>query len=463
MSGHVVVIGGGIAGLAAAYALNQAASTGAVDGVTLVEASGRLGGKIITQRVGDFVIEGGPDSFLTVKPHAVDLARTVGLDEQLVETLSPRHVYVLHCGRLKPLPDGMATLIPQRLGPFLRSGLFSPLEKARFALEPFIAPNPNGTDESLGQFVHRRLGSAAVDRLAAPLLAGIHAGDVDAISLRATFPQLAEAERRHGSLTAAVLAHRRSPRSSDGSQSMFMTLAGGLQELVDGVAGRLDRVAVRTGVSVEGIARHPRRGYAVRLGNGEILAAEAVVLALPSPAAAALLMEISPAAAAVAASVSYVSTAAIALGFRRADVGHLLAGHGYVVARGEGLAHTACTWVSSKWPHRAPTGHVLLRCYAGRSGEQNALALHDNALVERVVKELTPLLGISAPPVMARVFRWRDAMPQYTVGHVDRIAALEHALLETPGISVAGAGYRGVGIPDCIRQGFEAAQQAVAA
>lgn len=463
MSGHVVVVGGGIAGLAAAYALNQAASTGAVDGATLVEASGRLGGKIVTQRVGDFVIDGGPDSFLTVKPHAVELARAVGLDEQLVGTLSPRHVYVLHRGQLKPLPDGMAMLIPQRLGPFLRSGLFSPLEKARFALEPFIAPNPNGTDESLGQFVRRRLGSAAVDRLAAPLLAGIHAGDVDAISLRATFPQLPEAERRYGSLTAAVLARRRSPRPADGSSSMFMTLAGGLQELVDGVAGRLDRVAVRTGVSVEGIARHPRRGYAVRLGDGETLAADAVVFTLPSPAAAALLKDINLAAATIAASVAYVSTAAIALGFRRADVAHPLAGHGYVVARGEGRAHTACTWVSSKWPHRAPAGHVLLRCYAGRSGEQDALAWHDDALVERVVGELTPLLGISAPPVLARVFRWRDAMPQYAVGHVDRIAALEHALLETPGIVLAGAGYRGVGIPDCIRQGFEAAQQAVAA
>lgn len=464
----IVVIGGGITGLTASRVLREALVHGGAGEVTLIEAAPQLGGKILTERVGGFLIEGGPDSFLTLKPQAVELARELGLGDRLVGTLDPRHVFILHRGRLHPLPEGLASLIPQRLGPFIRSRLFTPWEKARFGLDLLIPPSPNGTDEALGSFVRRRLGQAAVERLAGPLLAGIHAGDIEELSLRATFPTLAEAERRYGSLTRAVLARRRAPARSGGrigaegaspGGSMFMTLRGGLRELVDRAAD-LPGVAVRTQTDVRTIERRGER-YLVRVEGAEAIEADVVLVTVPANAAAVVLRDLNPPAADLAATVPHVSTAAVAFGFRRADVRHPLAGHGYVVGLGEGMAHTAATWVSSKWPDRAPEGYVLLRCFTGRAGEQQALALDDGALAEALLAEVTPLLGITGAPELTRVYRWNAAMPQYTLGHLERVAALRRALEATPGIIVAGGGYGGVGLPDCIRQGREAAAEAL--
>lgn len=463
---RIAVIGGGITGLAAARVLQEAARRGDAGAVTLVEAAPRLGGKIVTEQVGGFLIEGGPDSFLTLKPDAIELAREVGLADRLVTPLEPRHVFILHRGRLHRLPDGLAALIPQRLGPFIRSPLFTPLEKARFGLDLLIPPSPNGADEPLGRFVRRRLGTAAVERLAGPLLGGIHAGDIEQLSLRATFPALAEAERRYGSLTRAALARRRSPldpragrfeRGGPGDGSIFMTLRGGLRELVDR-ASDLPGVAVRAGATVRGIERRGD-GYALRLDGSESIEADRVAVTVPAGAAAAVLREVNPRAADLAATIPYVSTTVAAFGFRRADVRHPLSGHGYVVGLGERRRHTAVTWVSSKWPGRAPDGHVLLRCFTGRAGDEGALALDDDALGRALLDEITPLLGIRGAPVLARVYRWEASMPQYTMGHLERVGALHRALLATPGIVVAGGGYGGVGIPDCIRQGREAAAE----
>lgn len=455
MSARVVVVGGGITGLAAAWALSRPTPAGSVD-VTLVEASPRLGGKILTERHGPFLVEGGPDSFLTLKPAAFEFAGELGLADRLVGTKEPGGAFVLHRGRLEPLPDGLAGLVPQRIGPFLRSGLFSPLEKARFALDLLIPPSRNGADESLGSFVRRRLGSAAVDRLAGPLLAGIHAGDVDRLSLRATFPQFADAERVHGSLTAAMVARRRAARSHRGVRlPMFMTLRGGLAEMVDAAAAGIGRDAVRT-AAVVGIGLQPP-GYAVLLDDGDHLRADAVVLAVPSGVSARLLEPMNPDAARTLASIPHVSTAAVAIAFRRDDVMHPLAGHGYVTARSDRMLHTACTWVSSKWSGRAPDDHVLLRAYIGRDGDADALAIDDDALASVVLRELTPLLHIRGTPALIRVYRWPQAMPQYLVGHLERVAAARAHLRATPGLVLAGSAYEGVGIPDCIRQGKEAA------
>ena len=464
---RVVVVGGGITGLAAAHALDRAAARGELDGVVLLEASARLGGKVLTEGVDGYLIEGGPDSFITIKPQAVQFARALGLGDRLVGTLEPRHVFIRHGGRLLPLPEGMTGLIPARLEPFVRSPLFSLREKARFGLEPFIRPAPNGADESLGGFVRRRLGRAAVDRLAAPLLAGIHAGDIDRLSLRATFPQLADAERRFGSLTRAVLARRRAvgrstPADQDAHLPMFMTLRGGLEELVRGVISSLRHVPVRTRTPVAGL-RSRNGGYVLDLANGEQLETEVVVLAVPSDAAGRLLGQVNGAAAAVVREIRSVSTAVLALGFRREQVRHPLAGHGYVGSHREPTAHTACTWVSSKWPARAPEGMVQLRCFIGRDGAQDALAMEDHDLTAAVIAELRPVLGISGDPALTRLYRWKDAMPQYEVGHLDRLGAMEAALAATPGLVAAGAPYRGVGLPDCIAQGMRAAQQALAA
>lgn len=461
MTARVVVVGGGITGLAAAYTLSRPSAAGTVD-VTLVETSPRLGGKILTEQVGPFLIEGGPDSFLTLKPAAVEFARELGLADRLIGTQEPGGAFILYRGRLEPLPDGLAGLVPQRLGPFLRSGLFAPLEKARFALDLVVPPSRNGADESLGSFVRRRLGPAAVDRLAAPLLAGIHAGDIDRLSLRATFPQFADAERRYGSLTRAVLARRRAGQSRVGAGlPMFMTLRGGLRELVGAVTRALPGGSVRTAQVVR-ITR-TSADYVLTLHDGAELRADAVVLAVPAAVTTHLLSIVNPDAARLLPSIPYVSTAAVVLAFHRADVAHPLSGHGYVVARSERTLHTACTWVSSKWPHRAPGDHVLLRTYVGRDGDQAALAMDDEALGALVLRELTPLLGIRGTPALVRVYRWPQAMPQYLVGHLERVAGVRACLQRTPGLVLAGSAYEGVGIPDCIRQGREAASAVLAA
>lgn len=450
MSARVAVIGGGITGLAAAWALRR------VVDVIVIEPAPRLGGKILTERLGPFLVEGGPDSFLTIKPAAVQFAQDLGIGDRLVGTREPGGAFILYRGRMHPLPDGLGSLVPRRLGPFLRSGLFSPLEKARFALDLIAPTNRNGADESLGSFVRRRLGEAAVDRLAGPLLAGIHAGDVDRLSLRATFPQLLEAERRYGSLTRAVLARRASPAAGDAGVPMFMTLRGGLGELVEAAARAIGPAAVR-GAAVTRIARAPHSGLTLALDDGDTLRVDAAVLTVPAPAAARLLAEANPAAAQVLPSIAYVSTAAVVLAFRREDVAHPLAGHGYVTARSDATRHTACTWVSSKWPGRAPESHVLLRAYVGRAGDEAPVLLEDGAMTAAVVRELTPLLGIRGAPELARVYRWPAAMPQYTLGHLERVAQARASLQRTPEIVVAGAAYEGVGIPDCIRQGRDAA------
>ncbi len=470
MSGSCVVIGGGITGLTAAHALDAAVAAGSLDAATLLEAAPQLGGKIVTERVGGFVFEAGPDSFLTIKPEALELCRTLGLADQVVRTLAPRHVFVLSRGALEPLPDGLAGLVPTRLLPFLRSRLFSVWEKTRIVGELLVSSHRNGAEESVSEFVRRRFGPAAVDRLAAPLLAGIYAGDVDRLSLNAAFPQLAEMESRYGSLMMATvrrrLHRRRHPTGdhTDGGDTdglgTFATLRDGLDHLVNRIKDSLPHVGVRTSAPARMITREGHQ-YRVHLANGDYVDADVVIVTTPTRDAARLLRRLTSAAAAALEQIPYVSTAAIALGFARADVAHPLAGHGYVVARGEGLAHTACTWTSSKWPHRAPADCVLLRCYVGRAGEMSALDEDDDRLVATVLGEVGPLLGIAGRPRLARVHRWEDAMPQYEVGHLGRVEAIMDAVSQTPGVLVAGAGYGGIGLPDCIRQGTEVAGAAL--
>jgi protoporphyrinogen/coproporphyrinogen III oxidase len=471
MSGSCVVIGGGITGLAATHALNAAVAAGFLDTATLLEAAPQLGGKIVTDRMDGFVLEAGPDSFLTVKPEALEFCRTLGLGDQIVGTLAPRHVFVLSRGVLEPLPDGLAGLVPTRLLPFLRSGLFSVWEKARIAGEFVVPPHHNGAEESVGEFVRRRLGPAAVDRLAAPLLAGIYAGDVDRLSLQATFPQLAEMESHYGSLMmATVLRQLRRPHkhppadhadeADTDSLGMFATLRDGLDHLVNRIKDSLPHVGVRTGAPARMITREGNQ-YRVHLANGAHVDGDVVIVTTPAHAAARLLRGLTPAAASALEQIPYVSTAAMALGFARTDVAHPLAGHGYVVARGEGLLHTACTWTSSKWPRRTPADCVLLRCYVGRAGDRRALDEDDDSLIATVVAEIGPLLGITGSPLLARVHRWENAMPQYEVGHLGRVDAITDTLSQTPGVLVAGAGYGGIGLPDCIRQGTEVAGAAL--
>lgn len=464
---RVVVVGGGITGLAAARRLAMLAPGAAI---TLIEQEDRLGGKIITERVNGFVIEGGPDSFLSVKPRGIGLCKELGLADHLQGT-DERHrrTFVMKGGRLRRLPEGLTGLIPSRLGPMVRTSLISPLGKARMGLDFLLPPRRDGGDETLAAFVERRLGREVYDRLIEPLMAGIYAGDGRQLSLAATFPQLRAGEVRHGGLIKGVLAVKRAgPTSSIGQprRPPFLAPREGMDALVAALVADLQERGVRllTGVAVTALRRElGDQCYDLQCNDGGLLSADAVLLATPAFAAADLLASLDPGAAADLRSIPHVSTATVSVAYRASDLPRPLNGYGYVVPRLEGRPVLACTWTSSKWPLRAPDGHALVRGFVGRAGQEDALARSDVELLALVREEFRQTLGITAEPVLHRIFRWPRGMPQYTLGHLDRVAAIDARLAAFPGLAVAGHAYRGVGIPDCIRSGETAAETVLAA
>lgn len=459
---RVVIVGGGITGLAAAYALMAGPTPHDLPlACTLVERDARLGGKVRTERVQDCVVEAGPDSFLASKPAAVELCRALGLTDRLIATLPGRTVYVAARGQLHPLPPGLALGIPTQPWPVVRTSLLSPAAKARMAWDLVLPRRAPDGDETVGSFIARRLGRAAVDRLVGPLLAGIYAGDADALSLRATFPQLQQWETDHRSLIlAAMTQRRRAAAAGNGGGPMFLGLAGGLSGMIDALQKALAGTEMVTGQPVVRIDRATTAApYAVHLGDGRTLDADGVLLAAPAFNTADLLEPLAPSVAALLRKIPYASTASVTLAYRRREIAHPLTGHGFVVARREPLQITACTWVSSKWPDRAPSGLALLRCYLGSAGRDAIVAEDDARLAAAAQADLARVMGINAAPVFTHIARWPQAMPQYLPGHLDRLDSIEAGLRSLPGIAVAGAGYRGVGIPDCIRQGTDAARR----
>ncbi len=455
---QVIVIGGGIAGLAAAYRLTQTAPDLSV---TLLEGDSRLGGKITTERVEGFVIEGGPDTFLSYKPRGLGLCRELGLEDRLHGTNEKiRRTYVMRGGKLYELPEGLTGLIPSRFGPMVKTGLISPYGKLRMALDYFIPPrSPNG-DESLAAFVERRLGRELYDRLIEPLMSGIYAGDGAQLSLRATFPQLRQTELEHDSLIKGMLAAKqKTPPAPNGRRSAFLTPTTGLAEIVEALEAKLSKVEIRLGTRAA-LVKAVSSGYKVILADGASLPADAVILATPAFITADLIADLDAQLAGALRAIPYVSTATVSVAYPLNDIPRPLDGYGYIIPRAERWPILACTWTSTKFPHRAPEGYGLIRAFIGRAGEAEAIDRTDNELLSLVREELRRTLGITAPPRLYRIFRWPQAMPQYTLGHLDRLTAIERRLAEHPGLFVAGNAYRGIGIPDCITSG-EAAAQAI--
>jgi oxygen-dependent protoporphyrinogen oxidase len=437
----ICIIGGGITGLAAAYELTRRQ-----EAFLLFESSPRLGGLIQTEHRDGFVLDAGPDSMLAQKRAAVDLCHEIGLGARLMGTSPPRTAFVLKRGRLHALPSPSVLGIPTSARALARYDLLPWTARARLALEPLV-PRRAAGDESVASFFRRRFGAATVGLVAEPLLGGIHAGDVERLSMPALFPRLAEAERRPGK----VLLTLRRTRQAD-PHGAFRALAGGMAELVDRIAAVLPPGSVRLGAAVTGI-QSSGRGWRVAAGDAAHDAA-AVVIAAPAHAAARLLAPFDAAAAAACGAVPYVSTASVALGWRREDVEHPLQGTGFVVARGHSDARiTACTWVSSKWTARAPEGHVLLRAFVGGAHDPAAAGLDDERLVGIATRDLAPVLGIGAPPRLARVFRWPGAGAQHEVGHRARMTGLRERLRAWPGLFVSGSGFDSIGIPDCVADG----------
>ena len=463
---HVVVVGAGITGLTTAYRLRQRR---AEIRITVVEGSARPGGKIITDHVDGFVIEGGPDSIVTFKPQALALALELGLAGRLRSNdASTSGTYVMHRGRPRCLPDGMNGFIPRRIWPIAKTGLLTPAAKVRLLLEYAVPARRDPSDESVESFVSRRLGAQAYRRLVEPLVSGIFAADPAHLSLQATMPQLRAAEEKHGSLVRSVLAERRaarraprSPTTAPSAMAMVAPMAG-MGELVKALGRNLPGVDTLLQTRVVTIDHAHNGGYSVQIATAhgrEWLPADAVAVAVPATAAADALQGLDHGLATVLRETPYSSSATVSLGYRAADVPGRLEGHGYLVSAQERRMVRACTWSSSKYPGRAPHGHVLLRVSLGGAGRPTLAGMPDSHLLSMARGELAASLGITADPVVGRVYSWTGVMPQYTVGHLSRVAAAERILSAHPGIVLAGSGYHGLSIADCI----ESAQRAAAA
>jgi oxygen-dependent protoporphyrinogen oxidase len=450
---RVAVVGGGIAGLVAARRLEAAAPD--VD-VVLVERDEVLGGKIRTERVGGFVIEAAPDSFLSRKERGVGLCEELGLSDQLIGRKPENHHSFVRRGRdLHPLPEGLTGMIPTNLDALERSALLSDEGKTRFAAEVAVPAAFGEDDESVASFVTRRFGREAYDGLVEPLMTGIYGGDGELLSLRATFPQLRVLELERGSLLSSLPA-----QSGPRDRPPFVALRGGMDTLVSALVAKLGRTRLLLGRPVARVLARAD-GYDVELEVGETIRADGVVVATPAFATAAIIEELDADLAAVHAEIPYASSVVVTFAFSAHDVTPL-DGYGYVIPRAESLDVLACTWTSQKWDDRAPDGAVLVRVYAGRFGGRD-LTLHtDDELVALALEELA-LVAVTAEPALIRVQRWPLGMPQYVLGHLERLDRIEAALAEHPGLAVAGAAYRGVGLPDCIRSGETAAESVVRA
>lgn len=468
----VVIVGGGISGLATAFALQeQAAAAGLPIRCTVLDSGESWGGKIVTHHIGDLVTEAGPDSFLSQKPAGLELCAKLGLTDQLINTNETgKKAFVLFRGRLHELPEGLVSFVPKQLGPFLRSGLLSWTGLARMGLDVVIPRGSSRGDESLASFFRRRFGSQAFERVLEPLMAGIYAGDAEQMSLKATFPRFLELEQQYGSIIRGMMAAKSNapPAPAGGARrTMFVSLRNGLGDLVAALTTRLTRqgVELRLGAQVDALrVRSHRPGrwmYDLILHDGTALSTESLVLATPAYVSAEFLRPLTPIAGGLLEMIPYASTATMAMAFPADAVAGAVEGFGFIVPRSEGRDLIAATWTSLKWPHRAPADQVLVRCYVGGVGREAILRLDDEQLVTKVRAELSALCGIKAEPRYVEVNRWWKAMPQYTLGHLERLTQLEAALSRYPGLVLTGAGYRGVGIPDCIRDGAVAAGRVV--
>ncbi len=519
---RIAVIGGGMTGLGAARALEDERLAGGGFDWMLFEQEPRFGGKVQTVRRDGFVIEGGPDSAIVEKPWPIQMARRLGIGDDILDSNEDiRRSYVFTRGGLHELPEGIILMVPTRMVPFALSGLISWPGKLRMGLDLVLprggaaiagtgtaragaagagGAGPNGAlatpDESLAHFVTRRLGHEALQRIAEPIVAGIHAGDPDQMSVQATFPMFLQMEREHRSLIIGMLGRRRAraraQRASAAApqrpapRSYFYSFTGGLADLSDAMVASLPAERLRSGIGVtvfetggsdpavpsmetsqdaapaqSGVPSARGGRYHLALSDGGREEVDGVVFAAPAWAAGDLLRTVAPAAAAGLSSIDYVTTATVSVAFRRDAIGHDLRGFGYVTPRAEGRPVMATTWSSSKFAGRAPEGHVLVRSFLGRAGREAAAQLDDDEMTRVVRAELGEVLGIHAEPELVEIFRWPRGMPQYRVGHVDLVDRIERAVAGVPGVELAGGAYHGIGIGDCLREGSAAALRAV--
>jgi oxygen-dependent protoporphyrinogen oxidase len=468
---RIAIIGGGIAGLAAAYELEKARAAGASVKYALFEERPRLGGSLDSEIVGGAVLDRGPDSFLTEKPAAAELCRELGLGSELIPSNdAARKTYIVARNRLVALPDGLMFLVPTKLVPTALTRLFSVRTKMRMALELLHPPRPSDGDESVAALVERHFGQEAVDRLADPLLSGIYGGDATQLSAQTVLPRLVEMETKYGSLTRGMLAaHRRmralaktSSKTQNGGAAIFTALRGGMGQLVDAIAERLDGSSVRTATPVSGIEK-TAQGWKVQAGGGSE-EFDALIMAAPAWTAGELLTPVDAVLGAELSGIPYSSSITVNLVYDEGKIGPLPEGFGFLVPAVEGRAMLACTFAHRKFLGRTPPGKAVFRAFLGGMKRIDLLAESDQALVEVVRREMREILGAKTigaevEPEFAQVTRWRRAMAQYAVGHKERMERVNARVTALPGLRLVGNAYDGIGVPDCIRLGRKAARE----
>jgi protoporphyrinogen/coproporphyrinogen III oxidase len=463
---RIAIVGGGISGLSAAFAIEEQRSTGKDDEYVLYESSSRLGGVLRTERIDGCLLEAGPDSFLTEKPWAADLCRALGIEDQLIGSNdAARKTYILTRGRLVEMPDGLMFMVPTKIASTGLSPLFSWKTKLRMTQELFHPPHAVDHDESVATFIERHYGSEMVDRIAEPLLSGVYGGDVKKLSLRATLPRFAEMERAYGSLGRAFFAAKKlAAKKLAGQKSgergpttpLFTSLKDGMQSLADSVVSRLVPSSLIMNTKVESI--QPQAGGWLVSAGMQSDVFDAVIVALPAQAAGQVLRLAHAELSTELAAITYSSSITINLGYDLQVRQKLPPGFGFLIPRSEGKRLLAATFVHNKFSHRVPDDRALLRCAFTGAHAENVWDLTDDEIVALVRAELRQILCIQAIPLFARVYKWKSAMAQYEVGHLDRLDRIERLRATLPGLALAGNGYRGIGVPDCVRSGSEAAK-----
>jgi len=472
-SRRVAIIGGGISGLAAAFRLRELTAARELPlEVTIFERGLRLGGALDTIRRDGFVMETGADSFLSEKPAATKLAERLGIAAELIGTQEQfRKTFVVRGCRLVEIPEGFSLLAPTWFGPVMKSPLFSAQGKLRMLIEPLIPRRHATTDESLGAFVRRRLGHEVLERVAQPLAGGIYTADPELLSIGATLPRFVELERRYGSvirgLRAAARTRNAEARGTSGARwSLFLGFQDGIRTLVDSLAGRLEE-SIRYGAELVALTRTHETGDAgdstasswrLKFRDGSNFDADAIVCAAPALAIAPLMQPIDAELATMLSAIKYASAATVNLAFRTADFPQPPAAFGFVVPVAERRRIIAGSFSSLKFAGRSPAGMILARVFMGGALQTEIMDLDDPAMIAAARDEFASLLGVTAEPALTCVRRWPDSMPQYAVGHLDRVAKIERAVAALPGLFLAGAYLRGVGIPDCIAGGERAAE-----
>lgn len=456
---RIAVIGGGVSGLAAAYTLEKHRTKGAKLDYVLFEADPRFGGVVKTEQLGDFLVEAGPDSFLTEKPWAAELCRELGLGDQLIQSNdSERRTHILLKGRLVPLPDGMMFMVPTDLAATYFSRLFSWQAKLRILREWFYRPAPDASETTVAEFVERHFGREMVERVADPLLTGIYGGSAEELSVTAVLPRFAEIEAKQGSLARAMVASRRLQSSSP--RAIFTSLKGGMQVMTDALVAKLPEPSRRLNAHIE--AMKPESGKWLVIRGGRTEEFDGVILAVPAYVSGNFLRAEFPQLGSDLDEIRYSSSVTVALGYDERVLPSLPSGFGFLAPRTEGKRTLACTFVHQKFANRASAKRALIRCFLGGSRDEEILSMSDQQMERIVYRELSDILGITAKPLFVRIYRWRKAMAQYGLGHKARVERIRQLTSNIRGLALAGNAYGGIGIPDCVRSGSEAIAKVLA-